>query len=85
MRYNQVELIGVNAVQRIFIEDLNWIFREQPLVDVGIDAMIEAVINQNPSGKFLGAQIKSGKGNFHIKEKSYTYYASDINYKYWIF
>lgn len=84
MRYNPIERIGVNAIERIVIEDLKWIFREQAIVDVGIDALIEVVKEQNPSGKFIASQIKSGKGNFHEKEKSWTYYASDIHYNYWL-
>ena len=82
-RFNQTEIIGVNAIERIFIAELNWLFRMQPLVDVGIDAMIEAVMENLPTGKFIGAQIKSGKSNFHSTEKSWTYYASDIHYNYW--
>lgn len=83
MRFNPVERLGVNAVERIIIEELRWIFREQPLVDVGLDAIIEAVFNGIPSCKFIASQIKSGKGNFHEKEKCWTYYASDIHYNYW--
>lgn len=84
IRYNPIERIGVNAVERIIIEELQWIFREQAIVDVGIDALIEIVKEHNPSGKFIASQIKSGKGNFHEKEKSWTYYASDIHYNYWL-
>lgn len=83
MRFNPTERIGVNAVERIVIEELQWIFREQPLVDVGIDALIEVVDNGLPSCKFIASQIKSGKGNFYEKDKSWTYYASDIHYNYW--
>jgi exonuclease VII small subunit len=83
MRYNPTERLGVNAVERIVIEQLKWIFREQPIVDVGIDAMIEVVEDDYPTCKFIGSQIKSGRGNFHEKEKSWSYYASDIHYNYW--
>lgn len=83
MRYNPTERIGVNAVERIVLEDLKWIFREQPIVDVGIDALIEIVDEGNPTGQFIAAQIKSGKGNFHQTENSFTYYTSDIHYNYW--
>lgn len=83
MRYSSIERIGVNSIERIIIEDLKWIFREQAIVDVGIDAMIEVVKEGNPTGRFIAAQIKSGKGNFHSNDKSFTYYASDIHYEYW--
>ncbi len=84
MRYNPTERMGVNAIERIVIEELKWIFREQPIVDVGIDALIEVVNDGTPSCQFIATQIKSGKGNFHENEKSWTYYTSDIHYNYWL-
>ena len=84
MRYNQTERIGINATEKIFIKEFDWIFREQPIVDVGIDALIEQSENGNPTGKFIALQIKSGKGNFHISNKKLTYYISNIHYNYWL-
>ncbi|TSP10642.1 DUF4365 domain-containing protein [Cupriavidus campinensis] len=45
-RFNATEQIGVNAVQRIVLRELEWIFREQPVIDMGIDAQIELVLGQ---------------------------------------
>lgn len=84
MRYNPTDRIGVNATERIILSDFKWIFREQAIVDVGIDALIEQSENGNPTGKFIAFQIKSGKGNFHIAEKKITYYISNIHYNYWL-
>lgn len=84
MRYNSTERIGVNATESIFIREFDWIFREQPIVDVGIDALIEESKNGNPTGKFIALQIKSGKGNFSVSEKRLTYYISNIHYNYWL-
>ena len=42
-RYSTTERIGVNAVEHIVLHELGWIFREQPIVDMGIDAHIERV------------------------------------------
>ena len=84
MRYNQTERIGINAIEQIFIKEFGWVFREQPIVDVGIDALIEQSENGNPTGKFIALQIKSGKGNFHISDKKLTYYISNIHYNYWL-
>ncbi|MEG3657313.1 DUF4365 domain-containing protein [Arenibacter palladensis] len=83
MRYNSTERIGINATESIFIKEFNWIFREQPIVDVGIDALVEQSINGNPQGKFLALQIKSGKGNFTISAEKLTYYISNVHYNYW--
>ena len=84
MRHNKTERLGVIETDRIITEELDWIFREQPIVDVGIDAIIEEVIDDNPTGKFLALQIKTGTGNFHINENFLTYYVSNIHYHYWL-
>lgn len=84
MRYNSIERIGVNETERIFIREFDWIFREQPIVDIGIDALVEQSENGNPTGKFIALQIKSGKGNFSFSTNKLTYYISNIHYNYWM-
>ncbi|WP_291721253.1 DUF4365 domain-containing protein [Bernardetia sp.] len=84
LRFNYKERSGVLKAGMIFTEDIQWVYRDQPLVDVGIDALIEEAINGNPTGKFLAAQIKSGKGNVHEKEDSFTYYISRVHQGYWL-
>jgi hypothetical protein len=83
-RYTPTERIGINEVEKVIIKNIGWIFREQPIADVGIDAIIEQVENGEPTGKFIALQIKTGKGNFHTTEKGLTYYASHIHYNYWL-
>ncbi|OOV16187.1 DUF4365 domain-containing protein [Flavobacterium sp. LM4] len=83
-RYNSTERIGVNQTEKIVIQNLGWIFREQPIVDVGLDAIIEQVENGEPTGKFIAVQIKSGSGNFHKTEKGLTHYVTNIHYNYWL-
>src|SRR6266851_3434342 len=63
-RYNAIERTGINAVESVVVNELKWIFREQPIADMGIDAHVELVEDGNPSGKLIGLQIKTGKGNF---------------------
>ncbi len=84
MRDSNTEREGIYATALIFTKDLKWIFREQPIVDVGIDALIEEVISNNPTGQFIAAQIKSGEGNFHVGHNHWTYYISKIHYHYWL-
>ena len=84
MRYNRTERIGVNATEQIIIKDFDWIFREQPIVDVGVDALIEQAENGDPTGKFIAFQIKTGKSNFSISKNRLTYYISNIHYNYWL-
>lgn len=83
-RYSNTERIGVNETDRIVTKYIGWIFREQPIVDVGLDAIIEQSEEGNPTGKFIALQIKSGEGNFHISDKNLTYYVSYIHYNYWL-
>lgn len=82
-RYSTTERTGVNAVEALVVNELKWIFREQPIVDMGIDAHIELVDGGVPSGKLIGVQIKTGKGNFHETEEAYVYYGDDIHLDYW--
>jgi Domain of unknown function (DUF4365) len=83
-RYNSTERIGVNSVERIFITEFDWIFREQETVDVGIDALVEQSENRDPKGKFLALQIKTGSSHFHVTKESLIYYMSNVHYNYWM-
>lgn len=83
-RYINTERTGVIATDSIVTNQLGWIFREQPIVDVGIDALIEQVEDGNPTGRFLAVQIKTGAGNFYISETKLTHYVSHIHYNYWL-
>jgi len=84
MRDINTERIGVYATALLFTKELDWIFREQPIVDVGIDALIEQKIYGEPTGKFISAQIKTGQGNFHDSKDSLTLYVTKIHYNYWL-
>lgn len=84
MRYDKTERLGVIESDRIITKEIGWIFREQPIIDVGLDAIIEQSEDGNPTGKFLAVQIKTGKGNFQVSEKKITYYVSNIHYNYWL-
>lgn len=82
-RYDSTERIGVNEVERIVLSELGWIFREQPIEDMGIDAHLERVQEGSPDGKLLALQIKSGSSHFKEKKDSYTYYGKIVHLDYW--
>jgi len=84
MRYDKTERLGVIETDRIITKEIGWIFREQSIIDVGLDAIIEQSEDGNPTGKFIALQIKTGKGNFQISEKKIIYYVSNIHYNYWL-
>ena len=76
---------GVNAFEGFVLNTLGWIFREQPIVDVGIDAHIEQMFNGDPTGKHLAVQIKTGLSNVHVnKNGDFDYYMSRTHYNYWL-
>ena len=81
-RYNKMERIGVNAIERIAVKELGWIFREQPTVDLGVDAHIELVQKQE-TGKLIAVQIKTGRSHFHETNDALIYYGSAVHLEYW--
>ena len=83
-RHNNKSRVGLHFIAQIIEDEFEWIFREQTVADVGIDALVEETVNGNPTGTFIALQIKSGKGNVTEKERSFTYYISNTHYYYWI-
>lgn len=60
---NRVERLGVYGVASE-ITKLGWIFRELAESDVGVDAQVEIVIDERPTGQLIALQIKSGPAYF---------------------
>ena len=77
------ESVGLNAVERIFLEDFQWFFRSQPVADWGIDAHVEVVENNVPTGKLIALQIKSGPSYFRRSGDDYVFYGERRHYDYW--
>ncbi|MBY0561007.1 DUF4365 domain-containing protein [Hyphomicrobium sp.] len=77
------ERVGLNAVERIFLEEFEWFFREKPILDWGIDAEVEVVEDSKPTGKLIALQIKSGSSYFKKKGSDYVYYGEMRHLEYW--
>lgn len=58
-----VSRVGVYEIGSIF-EHIDFAFREQPIEDYGIDAIIEKRTSKALSGKLIGVQIKSGSSDY---------------------
>lgn len=59
LKTNSTSKAGINYVRTI-VESHNCIFQKiDQENDVGIDALIEVVKNERPTGNFIAAQIKS--------------------------
>lgn len=82
---NKIDRLGVSAVQSIVYKELQWIFREQPVEDYGIDALIEIDGTEYPTGKYIAVQIKSGKSFFLESAKNGVIFRFDQKHKkYWV-
>ena len=58
-----IERVGVAAVELAFSR-WGWMFREQPTLDCGVDALVERSWSHLASGELIALQIKSGKSWF---------------------
>ena len=67
---NKTERIGINHVGEI-AERNQWMFREQPINDIGIDAHMELTEPTGKSKQLLALQIKSGISWFKEKKDNY--------------
>jgi hypothetical protein len=61
---DQQNRIGTAEVKLRVEKKLGWMCRLQPEADVGIDAIVEIVENNETKGQLLGLQIKSGDSWF---------------------
>ncbi|WP_218157011.1 DUF4365 domain-containing protein [Amycolatopsis saalfeldensis] len=80
------ERIGVDLVALAVSKHLGWLFREQPVNDVGIDAHVEIVENSEVIPRLLAVQIKSGLSFFDQPVpdgKGWWFRPSDAHVKYW--
>lgn len=79
---NEQESLGVNAVERIFLE-MGWLFREQPINDYGIDAHAEPKDGETPTGQLVALQIKSGESYFRKRGDNFVFYGEQRHLDHW--
>lgn len=77
-----MERKAVNKVEEMFLQ-FKWYFREQPILDYGVDAIVETSFNNRPSGKFVAIQIKGGSSQFYRTKEYITFYFSETHCAYW--
>ena len=84
MTQPQTERLGVAALDYFFSEK-GWLFREQTTHDYGIDAHIEIVEDQRPTGKLIALQIKAGQSFFEEEVGGdYVFRTDDKHIAYWV-
>lgn len=82
--FDPTERLGVDAVARA-VSGMGFIWREQPIVDFGIDGHIELVDEEKkPTGQLVGVQIKSGPSFFaKANAREVPFYISQEHWEYW--
>lgn len=81
---NSTERTGVYHCGEI-AERNTWMFREQPVSDVGIDAHMEFIESSGKPKQLLALQIKSGSSWFKERKDEYIIFRdiNDRQYNYW--
>lgn len=81
----QTARIGVALVQLAVVQELGWLFRNQPVDDYGIDAQIEVVDRGTIVPRLLAVQIKSGDSFFeHPTSGGWWFYPDERHVRYWL-
>jgi hypothetical protein len=76
---------GVTHTQCAVEDELDWLFREQPTEDYGIDAHVEVVDGDDVRGRLLALQIKSGESWFNEPAPGGWWYRPDEDHvQYWL-
>ena len=80
----QTERQGVALAMKLF-EQLGFAFREQSVRDFGIDAHAELIENDQPTGRLLAVQLKSGSSYFGRGTKdSFAFPTDSEHVEYWL-
>ncbi|TVW93716.1 DUF4365 domain-containing protein, partial [Streptococcus pneumoniae] len=80
---SSTERIGIHQCG-VIAERNSWMFREQPVNDIGIDAHMEFVVDGKPR-QHLALQIKSGPSWFREKKDNCIIFRNinERQYNYW--
>ena len=79
-----IEREGVHHCGKIASQN-KWMFREQPIEDIGIDAYMELTDDVGKVKQLLALQIKSGESYFNEIRNNYVIYRGidERHYNYW--
>jgi len=81
---NRIERQGIGIVITAF-ESLGFAFREQTESDYGIDAHIELIQKELPTGQLLALQIKSGESYLsEIDSNNFVFRTDEKHVNYWL-
>ena len=73
------------AIVNLIVERIGHQFREQPTNDVGIDAHVELVNGEKPTGQLVALQIKGGPSFLEEKKDDHYVFRGDLPHlDYWL-
>jgi len=76
--------LGLSELSLLF-SSVGWLFREQLFEDIGIDAQVEILENNLPTGKIIAIQVKSGESYFVEQNENGIIYRPDVKHvEYWL-
>lgn len=76
---------GVHIVAKLVYKELGWSFREQQVDDYGIDAQVEALENNAPTGKLIAMQIKAGASYLSERARGASVFRGELKHlDYWL-
>lgn len=79
-----ISQIGISQLNTFFSKH-GWLFREQSTLDYGIDAQVEIVTNEDPTGELIAIQVKSGKSYFQEQTDDVIVFRTNNRHAlYWI-
>lgn len=85
-RYDSKADVGVTATQLHVERQLGWIFRDQRKNDFGIDAHVEICDGDEPTGRLVGLQVKTGASYFRERVAGgWVFRFGDKHRSYWLF
>lgn len=76
---------GILLAGLTFTRHLGWIFRELPVTDIGIDAVVEVVSEGAATGEWIALQVKSG--NSYLRERTsdgFVFRGDAQHLEYWL-
>jgi len=84
MNTPRTDRLGMGKLETLFAS-VGWLFREQFVADMGIDAQVEIVNNNIPTGQIIAIQVKSGESYFSEQNETSIIYRPDRKHvEYWI-
>ncbi|WP_439582035.1 DUF4365 domain-containing protein [Dyadobacter bucti] len=82
-KIDTTQRLGIDAASSFFSK-LGWMFREQPILDTGIDAHVEVAREGFATGKIIAIQIKTGASHLKSVGGKWVFYGDAKHLDYWL-